>query len=233
MSLANLRYDQCAEKKYIKESVGPGLYQVNTPVQCNTCYQTNPQIINQRGNVSMNADVDWRFYAGPIDTETELLNINRPLTNCPSGKYEPKCPNCGIIVSGQPCGDGVSLSCYNCKTKIAKGGMCNENVVDLPDCYFPVENTRLSNPPSTLRGTGWNRFETLCMDPQKDLFFPGEFQTPTRLVFRDNHRPCFRKVMVNSMHPSDLGQTDEDKCKLGIESSGFGVPLFLRREGKC
>ena len=37
----------------------------------------------------------------------------------------------------------------------------------LNDCFaIHTEDTRLSNPPMTLRGTGWNRFEHLCRDPQ-------------------------------------------------------------------
>lgn len=230
MSFNRLNYDICETKKNLKESVGPGLYQINTPVLCSTCFQGNPEIINQHGGVSMNANTNWRFYAGPIDVETDLLNINRPATRCPEGKYEPKCPNCGVVISGQPCGNGVSLSCYNCKYKIKKGAMCNENLVDFPDCNFPIENTRLSNPPSTLRGTGWNRFEDLCLDPQDQLLFPGEYHIPTRTVFRDNHRPCVRKVAINSMHPIDFGIVDEEPCRLNIGNSRFGRPLHLREE---
>ena len=235
MSFSNLKYDTCESKIAIKESIGPGLYQLNPPLLCNTCYQDNPQIINQRGGVSMNADVDWRFYAGPVDVETDLLNINRVATKCPSGKYEPRCPNCNVVVSGQPCGQGVANVCHNCKRKIPAGGMCNQNMVNLPDCHFPVENTRLSNPPSTLRGTGWNRFEDLYLDPQAQLFFPGEYHIPTRTVFRDNFRPCLRKVQVNSMHPEDYmgGKVApiQSKCqRLGIADSQFATPLFLRKQ---
>ena len=41
------------------------------------------------------------------------------------------------------------------------------NLVDFPKCYFLTEDTRLSNPASNLRGTGINRFNPLCLDPQK------------------------------------------------------------------
>ena len=54
-------------------------------------------------------------------------------------------------------------------------------------CYFGTEDTRLSNPPSSLRGTGVNRFH-LCFNPQEKIFFL-DYHVPTRLVFRDNHRP--------------------------------------------
>ncbi len=70
-----------------------------------------------------------------------------------------------------------------------------------PDCDIPIENTRLSNPPCTLRGTGWNRFDPICMNPQDQIFFPGEYQIPTRLVFKDNHRPLLPRVNINDMNP--------------------------------
>lgn len=234
MSFNRLSYDNCEQKKHLNESVSPGLYQINTPVMCNTCFQNNPQIINQRGSVSMDANKDWRFYAGPVDVESDLLNINRPNTKCSEGKYEPNCPNCGVVTSGQPCGDGVSLSCHNCKHKIIKGGMCNNtNLVDLPNCNFPIENTRLSNPPSTLRGTGWNRFENLCFDPQDQLFFPGKYHIMTRLESKDNHRMCPRKFAINSMHPMDHDKTYDvnNVCNSGIQDSRYATPLSLRQSG--
>lgn len=230
MSFNRLAYDTCESKIAIQESVAPGVYQINTPVLCNTCFQDNPQIINQRGGVSMNANTDWRFNAGPIDVETDLMNINRPATNCPSGKFQPKCPNCNIVLSGQPCGQGVAEVCKNCSMPLPKGAMCNQDLVNMPDCHFPVENTRLSNPPSTLRGTGWNRFEYLCLDPQADLFFPGKLDEDTRLVARDNFKPCVRTPKVNSMHPDEKWN---NRCEqLNIQSSlhGYGEPLHMKRE---
>jgi len=199
MSFNRLSYDTCEAKVAVKESVGVGQYQLNTPVLYNSCYQVNPQIITQKGSVSMNANADWRFFAGPIDVESDLFNINRIATNCPSGKYEPKCNNCGIVMSGQPCGQGVSLSCTNCSPK---GAMCNQDLINMTECAFPVDDTRLSNPPSTLRGTGWNRFNPLCIDPQANIFFPVVLDLNTRNMFRDNFKPTFRTVAVNSMNPN-------------------------------
>lgn len=230
MSFNSLKYDVCEEKVAVEESIKPGLYYLNTPVLCNTCFQTNPQIINQKGSDSMQADVDWRFYAGPIDVDSELRNLNLPATNCPSGKYKPKCNNCGVVTSGQPCGDGVSLACHNCRTPLPKGAMCNQNLVALPDCYFPIQNTRLDNPPSTLRGTGWNHFDPICFNPQDEhrLFFQGKWRENTQLTVRDNFRPCKRTSAVNSMHPQDYLDLKADPCKLGIKDSQFGKPLYMR-----
>jgi hypothetical protein len=80
----------------------------------------------------------------------------------------------------------------------------NENkLFNFPNCFFPTEDTRLTNPPTTLRGTGWNRFDPLCHDPQYQIDFPGESLTPTRLVFRDNHRPSVVAPKINDMNPNE------------------------------
>ena len=226
MSFSRLKYDVCEQKKLVEESVGPGLYQIQTPIQCTTCFQENPELINQHGGVSMNSGVEWRFYAGPVDVESELRNINRPYSRCPDKKYEPRCANCKIIVSGQPCGPGITPVCFDCKEKLKKRGQrCEDNdLVDFPDCHFPIENTRLSNPPCTLRGTGWNRFDPLCLDPQDQIFFPGDYYIPTRTIFKDNHRPCIPKPAINSMDPVYKPM----KCPETAKTCGtFTDPLYF------
>ena len=55
--------------------------------------------------------------------------------------------------------------------------------------------THYYNPPCTLRGTGWNRWEWLCQNPQNRAIVPfnrGLFiGVNTNLMARDNHRPCY------------------------------------------
>lgn len=204
MSFNRLKYDNCEEKKNIDESIGPGIYQVGTPVLCGSCYQDNPQIRLQKTGNSMNSGVDLRFNGGPIDIDSELKNINHPISRCPSNKYSPKCDNYGSSLQGQPCGQGV-VSGYK-ETRgdgtIKRGGRSGDgSLIDYPTCHFDVEDTRLSNPPNTLRGTGWNRFQPLCLDPQEQVLFPGEYQIPTRLVAKDNHRPCVPTPSINNMIP--------------------------------
>jgi hypothetical protein len=96
---------------------------------------------------------------GLVDVESDLLNRSRRATNCPTGKYQPTKP---------------------CPMK------------GYPECLqraLPVEDTRLNNPPCTLRGTGWNRWEWLCQDPQERAFVPFDFNVDTAIVLKDNHRP--------------------------------------------
>ena len=54
-----------------------------------------------------------------------------------------------------------------------KGELCQgELLQDFKECDMPTaEETRQSNPPCNLRGTGWNRWEWLCKNPQKHIFW--------------------------------------------------------------
>jgi hypothetical protein len=165
----------------------------------------------------MNSGYDWRFYAGPIDVESDLFNLNRVASNCPKNKYYPDARNCKAVNQGQPAGAGVIsttmpargntiIEGFEAKPREGvfrkNGQRCTDNnLVDFPSCSFNTEDTRLSNPPGTLRGTGINRFEPMGLNPQAKLFFPGEYHTSTRLVFRDNHRPCIPSLKVISEPP--------------------------------
>jgi hypothetical protein len=201
MSFNRLKYDIGATQKSVDESVAPGYYQINTPVNCTSCFQSNPQIMMQRGGVSVNGNTPQRFFTGPIDVESNLFNLNRPLSRDPNEQYQPICPSCNCQHQGQPCGAGGVPGCVQ-NGQSMNGRRCGDNsLVDFPTCYLPTEDTRLSNPPCTLRGSGINRFEPLCIDPQKQIFFPGSYQIQTRLVAKDNHRPCIPTPAVNDMSP--------------------------------
>ncbi len=204
MSFNRLTYDTCEEKKSLDESISPGLYQINTPVLCSSCYQDNPQIRLQKNGNSMNKNVDWRFFAGPIDIDSELKNINKPYSKCSKYKFQPDCNNeCSCNNQGHPGGQGAVDTCKIHGIATSNGKRCYDvnNLTDFKTCHFPVEDTRLSNPSSNLRGTGWNRYQPLCLDPQKNILFPCEKQVSTRLVFKDNHRPCVPTPYINNMLP--------------------------------
>lgn len=225
MSFNRLKYDTCEQKKELNESLGPGNYQMNTPVVCSNCLQDNPRIMAQKTGVSMNGNADWRFYSGPVDVESELRNINYPASKCPSKKYMPKCDNSVVMNQGHPCGQGVVTGCVN-KMKPLKSEWkrCNDNdLIDFPNCTLETEDTRLSNPSSNLRGTGINRFNPLCLDPQKNIFFPGDYQIPTRIVIKDNHRPCVPTPSINSMKPKE---THTPCPKINNVCGVFTKPLY-------
>jgi hypothetical protein len=117
MSFNRPLYDYCEGKKRIQESTQAANYNVQTPVICGNCLPNDPRIHPNRTGVSMNSGVDWRFYAGPIDVESDLFNLNRVASNCPKNKYYPDAKNCKAINQGQPAGAGVIST-----TMPARGG---------------------------------------------------------------------------------------------------------------
>jgi hypothetical protein len=65
---------------------------------------------------------------------------------------------------------------YNPETnEINKAGYANG-----PDEDFPMNFNRISNPPCTLRTTGWNRWHPLFHDPQSVFETPFDYHIPTR-----------------------------------------------------
>jgi hypothetical protein len=206
MSFNRLKYDNCEIKKYNKETTGPGNYLYDTPLICNNCLNDNPRVINQKNGVSLNSHVDWRFYMGPVDVESELLNLNKASSSCPSNHYIPNCNPNDCSDQGTPCGAGVTESCTDSKNPLRNSWNRpgDNNLVNFPNCFFPTDDTRLSNPPTTLRGTGWNRFDFLCKNPQAQVTFPGQYLTSTRTVFKDNHRPSVVQPNVNDMNPNGV-----------------------------
>jgi len=241
MSFNRPMYDYCEGKKRLQESTQAGNYNF-APVTCGNCLPIDPWIMPNKTGVSLNSGVDWRFYHGPVDVESDLFNLNRVLSNCPSKKYHPNAQNCRAVNQGQPAGAGVisttipdnafpnagnyskkpiypggakgfrnvpgggiveGFEASNPQGSFRKNGQrCTDNnLVDFPSCGFNTEETRLSNPPSTLRGTGVNRFQPLCFNPQEKIFFPGDYHISSRLVFRDNHRPCIPSLDVISRPP--------------------------------
>ena len=165
MSFNRLDYDTCEYKQRLSESIGPGDYMINKPpVNCEPCYPFSPSIRLQHSGDS----VDMNQYM--IDIDSEMLGITRKASKCPAKKYLPKC--------GQGSA-GKLLSEKDVK-----------NLTHWKDCGVPSEETRTSNPPCNLRGTGWNRWEWLCLNPQAKVEMPFDWNISNRIVVKDNHRPC-------------------------------------------
>lgn len=62
----------------------------------------------------------------------------------------------------------------------ATNGMNNTPYEAAADESFPTVFNRLNNPPCTLRGTGWNRWEALPNQPQLTFETPFDFFIPSR-----------------------------------------------------
>jgi hypothetical protein len=110
-----------------------------------------------------------------VDVDSELLGITRKLGSCPESKYKPG-------------------STPFCKLK-------HLEVDERLNNQFSSEDCRQSNPACTLRGTGWNRWEWLCQDPQQQATEPFERVVNYRTIVKDNHRPCLATPIMDRVAP--------------------------------
>lgn len=189
-----LIYDENSYNEKLKRSIGPGLYTINVPNNdCRDCSQDIP------------ADPSLRYQSygpstctmkGAVDDSSELLGLNHKLSKSNNKQYLPG--------------------------SYTATGVCNiSGTTDSRKCNNPQENTRLSNPPTTLRATGINRWEWLCFDPQSKAI--EEFdRVPInyRMVAKDNHTPIIEKLdnqdkFLPSNKYDEIPESPLEKWKLG------------------
>ena len=180
MSFTRSHYDTCAHEQYLSETVGTGIYMLGTPRNsCEPCIASaNPYIRLQSQGASVSKD------SSLIDVDSELLGITRNLSQCPERKYMP-----GVNAAGL-CGSEAGCTQKGCNGKFCVNHQKKTNNVRVENCFPKTEDTKLSNPPCTLRGTGWNRWEYLERNPQERVEIPYDHQIDTKLLSKDNHRPC-------------------------------------------
>jgi hypothetical protein len=175
MSFNRPAYDICSYKQTLAESVGPGDYQTNRPVvNCKPCFPNDPNIRLQRSGASISRTTPM------VDIDSEMIGIGRRYSRCPENKYLPNCND------NQSCGANSGIGGNKCNSSVC----IDYNLVNFADCFTPIESTRLSNPPYTLKETGWNRWEWLPRDPQERVLLPFDSLVNTVQVSKDNHRPC-------------------------------------------
>jgi hypothetical protein len=116
-----------------------------------------------------------------IDVDSELLGLNMKNTKCLSERL---------------------FDSEYCKNAPLTSG-------SEASSFMSPEDTKLSNPPCTLRGTGWNRWEWLCEDPQRYAILPFETNIQNRIVVKDNHRPCLPNIKDSN---DVLPKNKDDSC---------------------
>lgn len=57
-----------------------------------------------------------------------------------------------------------------------------------PDESFPMLFNRMTNPPCTLRATGWNRWDPLPHNPQMNFETPFDFFIPSRSLDKETYK---------------------------------------------
>ena len=204
MSFNRLNYDTGTYKKELNQSVGPGVYHLNKPqVTCTPCYPIGTNL--QKSGASVNKNMNM------VDLDSELMGLFRKNSRNPDRKFKPnyndiECDN------GEPQGNSISSSCsYN--VKLNKDSKVN-NLLHWKDCFSPAEDTRISNPPCNLREIGFNRFDFLHSNPQKNIEKPFANNICNRTIVKDNHRPiiptligqdlvlpCQKKINVKMTKP--------------------------------
>lgn len=164
MSRVSLKDDACSYEEKLSRSIGPGMYMLSTPANdCDECGKDIPA----------DPSIRWQAYGSTfctpgkvVDTGSELLGLNYKKTKCAANEYNPN-------------------------TFVNKNPVCHASgTQNSRKCTAPQESSRLSNPPCTLRATGWNRWEWLCENPQERATIPFEHGTSIRTLVKDNFVPC-------------------------------------------
>lgn len=131
---------------------------------------------------------------------------------------------------------GLHRSASKCPDSRFKEEFCNSEPLGDWGEFLSPEETKLSNPPCTLRGTGWNRWEWLCRNPQEKALIPFETEIQNKLVVRDNHRPCVPRLLEQgSAHPRNAEEgcyTDLPGAHL-YEASGEPHPPTMHWRKCC
>ncbi len=198
MSFTKLAYDKETYKTDIKQSKKSGLYYLEQP-QNNQCYPYPVSVIPQKQGVSVSRNKHL------VDVSSELLGITKRATSlgAPHNKCDVDCD------TGYPCGQGVIGQCGNLKSGLRVG---DDQLKHLDNGFIPAEETRTSNPSCNLRGTGWNRWEWLGLNPQSNVERPFPNNISNRIVVKDNHRPVIpNPIDVSASLPngSSAGYTDD------------------------
>lgn len=164
MSFNRLNSDSCTYQQNINQSVNVGNYYTGQPRQdCQACFPEDTHYKIGMHNIGpIQHGISGSTCEPLIDINSDLLGLTRVATNCSSQKYQ------------KP--DKLQEQCEKNFPPVCK--------------VMKSEDTRLSNPPCTLRGTGWNRWEWLCIDPQDNINVPFDYNISNRIIAKDNHRPC-------------------------------------------
>jgi hypothetical protein len=128
MSSNRLKYDTCAYKKSLDQSVGPLSYVLN-PIKYENCNKCRMEL----GIVGGTAVSQIR--GNLVDLENDLRGQTRSASLCPDNHYQPSCKD-GIGEKCQP--QQINISGNSCK----KPRTINTELLHLPPCqmirYKPV-----------------------------------------------------------------------------------------------
>jgi len=103
------------------------------------------------------------------DVESDLKNLGRPTVRTTCGQYQPE-----------------------------QGQAVANRLTAMPEADFPQTASHLVDPPCTLRGTGINRWQWLCENPQENVMVPFEYLVDSRHAAKDAVYTAMDKPLENS-----------------------------------
>tara|TARA_Y100000385_G_scaffold290811_1_gene365521 strand:- start:573 stop:1211 length:639 start_codon:yes stop_codon:yes gene_type:complete len=178
---------------------------------CDYCYPSPPTVRLQYAGDSIDRTKPL------IDTSSELLNIVNPASKCPQKKWVSQKVNNLYKFnpdSRKELGQKVPVK-EGFVSPVGKKVGCvskNENLTHWKSCFDHSIESRYTHPASTLRGTGFDRWEWLCFNPQEKAAIPFDCYIPNRILVKDNHRPCIpRPIDYRPVLPPNQEMTDCEK----------------------
>jgi hypothetical protein len=103
------------------------------------------------------------------DVESDLKNLGRPTVRTTCGQYQPE-----------------------------QGQAIANRLTAMPEADFPQTASHLVDPPCTLRGTGINRWQWLCENPQENVMMPFEYLVDSRHAAKDAVYTAMDKPLESS-----------------------------------
>ncbi len=164
MAFTRFNYDKCRTAKILQESTGPGRYMLDVPGWgSKPCFFDDPQIRMQEWGANLRKVPQ----GAPIDIDSDLIGITRPLSRDCSGK---EFPNSGVVRSKR---------------------------VRYPVCSNPItDESRATHPAWMYRDLTQDHRYILFLNPQENTCMTFQNNLNTRLLERDYfvaQAPCLVK----------------------------------------
>lgn len=224
-----LSYDPVTYETDLNQSTRPLKYRID-PIYANPCGQLcRPGDIGYIGRIGTSINKNHSL----IDTDSELKLLNYRASRAPQHHYLPTLNknSCNTGYPGPEAG-GIQF-------ELTEQDQCR-NPSDkwhFPECgKLRTEYTSISYPRCDIRGTGVNRFQPICLDPQHPSRWehPSEIGINYRMVAKDNNRPCIPKPIDQTLALPKAGpRMMEDLPKNRVSISyctaaweGYGHPLY-------
>ena len=83
---------------------------------------------------------------------------------------------------------GTRVRCDDKQYNPDKNDFNNTYYKSAPDMSFPMTFNKLTNPPCTLRATGWNRWIDVPHQPQATFETPFDFYIPSRDLDKERNK---------------------------------------------